>query len=199
MKARDAIEDALREIAVLAYDEAPDAEMLRIGLRRIGRLLRGWQNLGYMLWLKAEQTVTLVAATPSYLLDPKPVRILSARRVSGVIETPMQELTRQEYDDLPMKSSAGVPTCFYLDQARLFVWPAPAAGSGSVRMTYEREIEVPANVQDSLDLPPEWDEAIVLGLAEALAPIYQRPAPVEAKTALALALSQDREGSVYFT
>lgn len=200
MKARDAIRDAMREIGVLAVDEDADAQQIEAGKRRLSRLLASWQGLGYCLWLKTASTVTLTGLT-AYTLAARPFRVLSARHLSGTVETPLQELTRQEYDDLTIKTSAGVPTCFCYDRQRdtgvLYVWPV--AATGTLKLTVERALDLPERVSDDLDVPVEWEEALVLNLAAALAPVYTRPAPVDmARLVLAEALAADREGSVYF-
>lgn len=205
MKAREAIEDALREINVVAVDEAMDAEHIQFGLRKLRRMLLSWQSLDYNVWLKAEQSVTLAAATGIYTLDPvRPLRILGARLSSHGIETPMEALTREDYDRLPDKASAGRPTSYYYDrqreEARLYVWPVPSAAGETIRITYARQIDPAEKLTDDVDVPDEWGDAVVYGLAVALAPAYQRPAPVDiAAGYLNAALAFDREDSVFFT
>ena len=115
---RDLVEDALRKIGVVAIDDPMTADESAHALRALDRLMKSWQNRGYSLWLNATQTLTLTTSA-SYTLSPvRPLRILNARLVRSGIETPMQELTREEYDDLPLKSATGVPTTFYYDRQR---------------------------------------------------------------------------------
>src|SRR5690606_8842419 len=125
--ARDIIRDACLKIGVVAYDEEMDAYTAALGLRGLDRLLKSWQNYGYLLWSVESQSITLTAV-PEQVLDPvRPIRILSARLVRNGTEMPMCEMTRDEYDRLPVKTSVGTPTQFYYDkqreEARFYVWP----------------------------------------------------------------------------
>lgn len=202
MKAREAIEDALREIGVLGVDDAMEAEHIQHGVRRLARMLATWQNLGYMLWLRSSMTVTLTTAGDYALVPERPFRIFNANLVKSGVETPMQELTRQEYDDISLKGSTGIPTSWYYDRGRdtgrLYIYPKMATPTGyTVKITYERAFTLPTSPNDTVDVPVEWEHALVLSLAGELAPTYSRPAPAAAGGAVQLALSADREGSVF--
>lgn len=203
---RELIEDAFRKIGVVAADEAMDANKAAMGMRALNRMLKSWQNHGHSLWLKATQTITLTTSA-SYTLDPvRPVRILNARLVRGGIETPMEEMTREDYDNLPVKSSTGVPTTFYYDRQReaavFYVWPVLASALGeTVKITFEREIEDQTDFTTAPDIPGEFWDAVVYGLADRLADDYSFDKPkitARAEAELSLALSSDREGSIFF-
>lgn len=203
---RDLIEDALRKIGVVAFDEPMTADQVVNGLRAWNRLLKSWQNRGYNLWAVASQTVTLTTAA-SYTLSPvRPVRILNARLVRSGIETPMLSMTRQEYDAMPVKGSTGLPTRFYYDKQReaalFYIWPVLAVAAGeTIRITFEREAEDQTDVNAVPDIPGEWWEAAVYGLAARLADDYSRNVPnvvARAEEELRLALADDREESLFF-
>jgi hypothetical protein len=205
MRAREAIEDALRELGVLDVEETMDASHVRFGLRKLRRMLLSWQNLDYNVWLKAEQTLTMTAGERSYTLDPvRPLRILSARVVTDGIETPLEALTRQDYDTLPLKTSAGRPVSFHYDRQRedalFYVWPVPTANGETIQITYARQIAPMDTFGADVDVPEEWEDAVVYGLACALASTYSRQPPIDlAAGALNAALAFDREDSVFFT
>lgn len=203
---RDLVEDALRKIGVVAIDDPMTADESAHALRALDRLMKSWQNREYSLWLNATQTLTLTTSA-SYTLSPvRPLRILNARLVRSGIETPMQELTREEYDDLPLKSATGVPTTFYYDRQReaslFYVWPVLAAANGeTIKIAYEREFEDQTDLTAVPDVPGEWWDAVVYGLAARLADDYGKNVPnvvARAEEELRLALSADREGSIYF-
>jgi len=201
----DICTDALRKLGIVAHDTTATDDEMATALRALNRMLKSWQNQGLDLWLTASMTVTLTTAA-SYTLDPvRPLSVDNVRLVRSGIETPMQRLTRREYDELPLKTSTGLPTCFYYDRqreaARLFVWPVLAvAGGQTLAITYTREIEdVVANAV--ADIPAEWYDATVYGLASRLADDFMVNAPnitARAERELDLAMSFDREGSVFF-
>lgn len=204
---RDMCTHALRKAQVTAYDEAPLAEDMDAALDDLNLMLKGWQLEPGLLWLTSSQSLTLTTAA-SYTLSPeRPLRILNARLKRSGIEIPMIRLTREEYDSLPDKDTTGIPTNFYYDRQRenalFYVWPVLASANGeTVEITYEREFEDVTDADDTLDVPGEWWEATLYGLAARLAESYQlssyqflAPRAVER---LDNALAQEREGSVFF-
>jgi len=202
---RDAIEDAYRLAGVVAEDEAMTADQAATGERALQRMLSSWQARGYNLF---QYTRASVAATTSatYTLAFMPHRILNIRFKRDGIETPMEEITRNEYDSLPVKTSRGLPTTWYLDRQRdsatVYVWPLLAAASGeTLEISYERPTAEIVTLNDDLDLPDEWEEAAIYNLAVRLGH-KNIPVPLDvvrtAREMLELALADDREGSVYF-
>lgn len=204
--AGDLVKAAFRTIGVLAADEALEAPDFEVGLDTLNLMLKEWQNHRYNLWTVAEATLTLTTAA-SYTLDPaRPIRIHGARFVGTSSETPMTEMTRADYDALPVKTSTGVPTQFYYDRqredARFYVWPVLAVAAGeTVKLTCEREIDDMAEMSSPADVPGEWWSAVVYNLADRLADPYERNVPrvtARAQMLLDLALSSDAEESVFF-
>jgi hypothetical protein len=205
---RDVISDAFREIHVLGYEDAADGPMMKLGVRKLNEMLHAWQADGFNLWTVDSLTVTLTTSV-SYTLAERPVRVHSARLVRSGVETPMNIWTRQEYDDLPVKTSTGVPTNAYFDMQRtqtvMYVWPALAAADDeTVKLTFEREITEAALQNGTLDVPIEFRKAVVKGLAVDLMNPMEVPATrvptlhQEAAVAYARAMANDHEGSVYF-
>jgi hypothetical protein len=206
MNAGDVINDALRKIGVAAQDEPATADQVVAGLRALNRLLRSMQNRQPDLWLVSSQDIALSnLAAQNIGCCARAVRSARLVRTNGT-ELPMQELTRQEYDDLPNKASAGTPTTYYYDRqlcdGTIYVWPVLRAPAGEVlRITYERKVNDAASVGATVDMPDEWEEALVYGLAARLADDYGVAAPSvvgRAEEELRLVLSRDREGSIFF-
>lgn len=204
---QEIVTDALREAKVVGVNEPVQAEYSAIALRTLNRMVKGWQNKGYNLWTVTSMSVA-ATTNANYTLGPvRPHKILSVnyKNTSG-IELPMQNLTRQEYDDLPNKSSSGIPTTWYFDRQReaavLYVWPVlSSVTTETLEITYNREIE-DMGLTDTLDMPGEWYEAVVYNLALRLCNTFSLPASNElivlAGDALQDALSDDREESVWF-
>lgn len=107
----------------------------------------------------------------------RPMRIQSAGVIVDDIETPLTIISRQEYFDLPTKTtSEGQPTQVYYDpqlgSGVLYVWPVPDANTYYLRITCERNLEDFTATDDEPDFPIEWGEALCWGLAARLAPKY---------------------------
>lgn len=185
------ITHARRQLGIHAEEESLQAHELTTGLDLLTMMLKDWQvdpDLG--TWLETQGTLALTA-TASFLFGAGgafttiPFEIVAVRvSKSGGNEIPMTRLSRADYFDLPNKTSTGYPTQFFYDRQRdsgtLYVWPVPADTTYTITFTYRRRImDVDAGT-DNLDLPPEWQWAVVNNLAVLMIPIYGRGGKPEA-------------------
>jgi hypothetical protein len=204
---RDIVTLALRKASILGIGETAAAEDADAAREELELMLKGWQNMGYNLWTKTAGSLTLTTAA-SYTLAPvRPMSILSARLKRGSTEMPMSEMSRQEYDELPTKTATGTPTMFYYDRQReaalFYVWPVlSAANSETVEFTYDRELADISDINDAIDIPGEWWEAVVYNLAARLletVPLANKPQTIvlRAERLLRDAGAFDREGSIF--
>lgn len=197
---------ALRKIGVVAGDEAASADDTAHAIEALNWMLKAWQANEWLPWTYTSGTLTLTTAA-SYTLSPaRPLRILNARLKRSGIEIPMQEMSRDEYDRLPQKTSTGLPTSYHYDRQReaavFYVWPVLATAAGeTVEYTYERELEDIAASTDTLDMPVEWHECVVYNLAARLADDYEVAADrvvARAEMMLDKLLAHAHEGSLFF-
>lgn len=144
----------------------------------------------------------------------RPLRVVAARRYNLVsqIETPMIQMSRLDYRDLPNKSSTGTVTSFFYDplgganiSGQFYVWPVPSAVADAVKFTWYRQIQDFANPGDNPDLPNEWINPLVWNLAVEMSHEFdvppQRYQMVKAKAdeSLNRVFGWDKEeDSVYF-
>lgn len=177
LNARQIVEQAHLLLGVLDPEESlADAEGDR-GLEALNMMLKTWATAG-RLWLQTEGSVTLLASTASYALSGVR-KVLSVRRRTSSVDLPLTEWSREDYYDYPTKSAVGTPLNWYFDSQRatktLFVWPVPnaaIAASTTLPYTYARFIEDCDALTDDPDVPQEWSEALVYGLARRLAPRF---------------------------
>lgn len=204
--AREIITQALRKLGVSAVDTTPTADELSQGLTALNFMLKAMQNEGFNLFNYATQSVTATTSA-AHTMDPvRPIRVHGVRFRKNGLDTPMEALTRQEYLDLPNKSSTGTPTTYYYDKQResavLYVWPLLSSASGETfEVDYEAEYEDATSFSAVIPVPGEYWEAVVYGLAARLADDYAVEAPnilMRAEMAMRDALAADREGSVIF-
>lgn len=197
--------DALRKIGVVAADEQAQADEIDTAGRALNRMLKSWQGRGYNLWAVSSESVAANTVSEYSLTDPRPLEIQSIRTKRGGNETPMRRMNRQEYDLLPNKTTTGIPTQFYFnrqrDTATFIVWPLfPSVTSETFEVTYIRELN-DVVLTDQVDVPSEWYDATIYGLAARLLDDYTISNPMlvqRAEEELRIALAYDREGSVYF-
>jgi hypothetical protein len=114
----------------------------------------------------------------------RPLRILSARsyNFASAIDTPIEEMDRLEYQEMPNKTISGSANGFYYDRRTnttgyLYLWPAPANVDDAIKMTVAKPIEDFTVAGDDAALPQEWIRAIVWGLADEIADEYDVPEP----------------------
>ncbi len=194
LTARDVVTYALRKLRVVSVAETPAAEDMVVGLQSLNAMLKGWQMTGPHLW--RETLGSLALTTASSFSVPTPYRIISARFRQSGRDLPMEVLTREEYLEIPLKTSTGIPTQYYFDVQRdggtLYIWPVMASVSGeTVEYSYQRRFEDVDDPDDDLDIPQEWLETVGYALAARLADDYGKDAgKIEARAAQFLALAQ---------
>lgn len=208
LTAREIITEAFQTAKVIAAGETPTADELEDGERKLNLMLKSWGAKEH-LWIKTEGTQALTASTASYAISGAR-RMLSVRRRTSSIDTPMNELSREEYYDLPTKSATGTPVSWYFDPQRstrtLYVWPTAStavAANTTLYFTYLRVIEDIDALENDPDVPQEWLEALIYNLAAKLALAYGSDMypvlRVEAAQLLKDIEAQDQEPvSVYF-
>lgn len=199
------IKDALIECAVIAPDETVQADMLADAQRKLNMMVKHWQVSGHNLWTYTRDTLTLVndkgTDTNPYTFGPggdkayRPLRILNMRYAdTNGLERPMQQISRQQYDEQPLKTSKSSPTLFYYDPqlatGELSIWPLNADGAGgTLKYTYTRTLEDFVSNANTPDFPQEWYEPLMYGLASRLIATY-RPQDVTSIQRLKMAADQ---------
>lgn len=199
---------ALRKCGVTAVDRAATSDEMDAALVTFNAMLKALQIPSITVWKLSTASITLTDDTESYSISARPLElgVVNWRSTDG-IDLPMLRLTRKEYYELPDKDAAGTPTQFYYHRLQetgtLYVWPVQETGSGTIEWEGQDEIDDITSTADTLDVPAEWYEAIIYGLAGRLCDDFgvdvQRSAGIKvfADKALALAQSFGRE-SVFF-
>ena len=109
---------------------------------------------------------------------------LFARLTDNLVnDTPINQISREEYFNLPLKTSSGIPAEAYFDrhlpQGIIYLWPEPQDSKTLIRFIYERKIEDFIDNDDCPDFPKYWIEALVYNLAKRLAIKYRVPQAVK--------------------
>lgn len=183
------IDEAYDLIGIGSEGEAITADMYERARRSANLVIKTWGTYPH-LWTRTTRSVTLLADTASYALTPKPMRITGVRRriTTGSLDTPLREMSAQEYDDTPNKSVSSIPIGYYYDPqgttGTLYVWPRPStatAAAMTLQMTYLRRMDDFDASNNDADFPQEWLEAFTAALAVPLARKYSPNKLVEAQ------------------
>lgn len=210
LTAREIMRQAAVELGAISSGEDLEASEQDDMLVRLNSMLKSWGTEGN-LYREASGTVTVPGGTGAGTLPAGVRDIISVRHV--VSPTNYRQLTqwnRSQYYQMPNRSAAGNPTAFYatqgLSQDAIYIWPVPAADV-DLHLDYYRAPEVVTNAAETLDVPQDWTEAVILGIAARCANMFGAtrldPATVANVTARAAALyqmllDQDRPDSYFF-
>lgn len=203
MTARQVVTRALKLLAVAGAGQTVSDEDAEDGLEALNFMLKSMQAEGVNLWREEEVTQTFVAGDIETLLTPRPLDVQSARIMTGYQRT-LSRWERGEYDQIPNKTSPGIPSCYFLDQrldaTYMRLWPVQSEDT-DVIYTAARVIEDVTALEQNLDVPQMWLECICYMLAVRLYPLFgsERIAAISAKAdeIYSKMLDHDRPASVY--
>jgi len=179
LTAQEIISYALRKINVTAQTEEPsgdDSDRARIELNM---MLKDWMRYE-QLWRLTEGYVVLLADISGYSLTPQPYRVHAVRyRNADGIDTPMVEMTKIKYWELPDKTTEGVPNSWFFDNQRntnsIFIWPVLASPTTeTMRVSYQRRFEDVDTLAETVDIPQQYLGVVGHNLASRLADSYGR-------------------------
>lgn len=215
--ALDIITDAFNDLRVGIDGEALTGSQKQYGQRTLNAMVKAWRADEVKLWADAEGEIFLLKEQASYTLGGtdqdfsiRPSKMMNVRRRSTTdIDTPMFEMSREEYKNLPNKTTTGTPVQWFYDRQLttgvLYVWPVPSTSGETVQFDYEPQLDDFDTNSDTPDFPQEWLEALRLGLAARMVTRY----PIETSERLELyaraaeaydkAAGYDRETSVFMS
>ncbi len=182
----------------------PSANDVTVCALKLNLLLRRLPIGGALLWTRDTLVIPTVANKNTYTIGPsgadftsyRPLRCFNGsfiRFTSGTqnFDTTLTLLSRLEYDQLGNKGALGVANSFYYDPQmtttpnvaynpanamgilKLYVEPSDA--SRTVYLEVQRPIQEMVSSGDAIDVPMEWYDAIIKGLAAMVADKYEVP------------------------
>lgn len=143
-----------------------------------------WANHQVNLWTVDLQSVTLVASTATYNVDPATIMIMAAyiETTSGSVTTDriVTSIDRDTYASFPDKTTAGQPTVYWLDKLitpAVTLWQPPDAdmvtAAGAFKFYRARQIQDASPVSGlHAEVPYTFLEAYTSALAVKLGELY---------------------------
>jgi hypothetical protein len=210
MTAEQTITQALVDLGALNSGDAPETQETADALVRLNAMLHSWGVRGN-LYRDQSGTVVITGGEGGATLPQEVRQINSARYVqSATNHRVLTQWNRDDFYSLPNRSQAGNPVAYYLKRGRdapeIYVWPVPAADI-TLELDYGAAPETITDASQTVDIPQEWQEATILGLASRCASMFGTtridPATVQriddrAAQAYQLLLDSDRPDSYYF-
>jgi hypothetical protein len=184
---KELIQDVLEDIGVLGSGQSLTAADAASCLRRLNSMLSSWSVDGLNCYVTKRTVYTLTPSVSVYTLGSggtltggaRPASLeLASVMTSSDNEVPIRIMTAEEWRDIPTKLTASTwPTSVYPDNAfplnTLTFWPVPSEACSVV--LYTKDVIGDYALTDPLNLPPGWEEAILLSLEVAVAPKFGRP------------------------
>ena len=180
------IKDAMIEIGALNSGDSPTADEITDCSRFLNGMVKHWQ-IHIDLWPTKDVPHTLTPGTESYTVGdgadidtPRPLRLISCRREdSSGNEIKVEVVTREEYKNLPTKSTQATVNVVYYDpqlsEGVLYVWPTGTTTDKILNLTFQRPLEDFDAAIDEPDFPQEWYLALVKNLAVNISPMFEKP------------------------
>lgn len=98
------------------------------------------------------------------------------RRESNDYEIPIVFQSRDDYFGLPNKNQQGTPIQAYYSRQQpagiMYLWNPPISSRPIINFTYERELQIFTDVEQTFDLPEDWFDAVTYNLAVRLIPKF---------------------------
>lgn len=191
------IKRALRLIGAYSTGENLGPDESTDGLAALNAMLDGWANEHLMLYAATLNSIAL-SATATYTIgptggtvSPRPVSIDAGSYVtSGAIDYPLQIITLDQYNEIPVKTLSGIPQWLLFKpeypDASVTLYPVPTSGM-TLKLWSYKPLTTFATLTTVMTLPPGYEEAIVFNLAETLAPEFQGDIHVSLHTKAAAA------------
>lgn len=190
-----AITLALRKLNVLQFGASPDSISIAQATQSINIMLKAWQSEGIKLWTIYDLPIPYTVGKTQYVIGESGVIDVNAARPLKVLQaylrnntnTPVTDqiiylLSRNEYTMLGSKFQSGDTNSLYYDpqlpNGLLNVYLTPdtiTAADNTLYITVQRPIYDMVTTSDNFDLPAEWMQAVVWGLADEMAEDYNIP------------------------
>jgi len=160
----DYIEEAFERCGV----EVRTGYDLKTAKRSLNLLLADWANRGLNQWTIKQTTVTCVSGTADYTLDADTIDILSVVVRRDNTDYGIERLSRDEYLNIPDKTSTGRPSQFFLDRQItpvLKVWTTPENSTDQLIFDRLVRIDDADTFTNTMEVPFRFYPCLAAGLA----------------------------------
>jgi hypothetical protein len=190
----------LLRVTDIENPNVPTTAQYTAAVQSLNFMLTGWQADGLQLWARKSTSFALTLGTTSYtcglggvIAVPRPLYVYQAWRHDALtgVDVPMEVVGERTYYQTPNKTQQGMPIMLYYDATNIvgtnlgttetgtvYIWQpadAYAVTNISVFFRYQRPFLDFDGVNDQIDMPQYWLDAVKYGLATRLAPVYGTP------------------------
>ena len=148
--------------------EARTGYDIKTAKRSMNLLFADWANRGLNAWTIEQTTQALTQGTSSYTLGADTIDILSAVIRRSDVDYGIERLSRDDYLNIPNKTTQGRPSQFFLDRLitpALKLWPVPENSTDVVVFDRLVRIDDADTAQNTVEVPFRFYPCLAAGLA----------------------------------
>lgn len=150
------------------------ARHIRSAIRSANLVFGDWQNFGHKQHTLASKTQTLTQGDITFTLPTGGIDIFHATLKREGRETEMYPISRSDYNALHDKVLEGRPDRYFVDRgtfsgdapaSTVFLWQTPENSTDTIQIWYIRKQQDAGQMNNTLDITPNYQEAFACGLA----------------------------------
>jgi len=141
---------------------------LKTAKRSLNLMLAEWANRGLNQWTIEQRSFTVTSGTAETALGTDIIDILSVVVRRSGTDFALDRLSRDEYLNIPTKTTTGRPTQFFLDRQitpNLKVWPTPENSTDVIFYDALTRIQDADTQVNTLEVPFRFYPCLAAGLA----------------------------------
>lgn len=182
--ARGIITKAMQKAGIVTKNESPSSDEISDGLDSLNAMLGSWSNESLLIYQRQTEQFTINANDGTYTIGSgadfnttRPTYIVSAYLTSNQIDYPLDIISDEIYANIGDKSVGGIPNWLNYNNGyttgTIKLYPIPTT-SYTLNLLSEKPFTTLA-LDDTVSLPPGWEQAVIYNLAVILAPEYGQP------------------------
>lgn len=141
---------------------------LKTARRSLNLMLAEWANRGLNQWTIEQRTFTTTVGDSDVSLGTDVIDILSVVVRRGGTDYALDRVSRDEFLNIPNKTTQGRPTQFFLDRQitpNLKIWPAPENATDTIIYDALTRINDADTQTNTLEVPFRFYPCLAAGLA----------------------------------
>ena len=145
---------------------------LQTAKRSLNILLADWANRGLNQWTIEQRTQSLTSGTAEYSLGTDVIDILNAVIRRGTTDFTISRISRDQYINIPVKSTTGRPSQYFLDRQitpNLNLWATPENSTDTFVYDALTRIQDADTAKNTMEVPFRFYPCLTAGLAYYLA------------------------------
>ena len=145
---------------------------LQTAKRSLNILLADWANRGLNQWTIEQRTQSLTSGTAEYSLGTDVIDILNAVVRRGTTDFTISRISRDQYINIPVKSTTGRPSQYFLDRQitpNLKLWATPENSTDTFVYDALTRIQDADTAKNTMEVPFRFYPCLTAGLAYYLA------------------------------